>query len=477
MSTAVPQKNRLYEQVAERLGDAIAAGALRPGDRLPSVRQLSQREHVSVSTVLQAYLHLESLGLVETRPQSGHYVRRRERLRPEEPQVSRPACTAKPPSVGGLVARVYQATRDERIVQLGAAMLSPELLPGPRLHREMVALLRQRPDAMGYDMPPGCLELRRQVARRSVEWGCALSPDDFITTCGATEAVVLSLSAVARAGDTIAIESPAYYGTLQAIESLGMRALEIPSHPRHGMELDALEAALERRRVAAVMVVPSYSNPLGACMPEEHRARLVDMLARRELPLIEDDIYGDLHHGPTRPRTCKSYDREGLVLLCGSVSKTLAPGLRVGWVAPGRFRERVEMLKFSHTVATPTLAQLVVARFLASGGYDRHLRALRRRLSAQVARMSEALCEHFPEGTRVSRPSGGSLLWVEMPPTVDSLALHARALEAGISIAPGPIFSTQPHYANFIRLNCGQPWSPRLEAAMATLGSLARSLV
>lgn len=478
MSTAISEasRSRLYEQVAERLADAIAAGTLRPGDRLPSVRQLSLRERVSISTVLQAYLHLESLGLVETRPQSGHYVRRRERPRPEEPRVSRPTSTATPPSVGALVAHVYRAVRDERLVQLGAAVPAAELLPGPRLHRDLATLARQRPDALNYDMPPGCLELRRQVARRALEWGCSLSPDDFITTCGATEAVSLSLSAVARPGDTVAVESPAYYGTLQAMESLGLRALELPSHPRHGLELDALEAALERRRVAAVLVVPSFSNPLGACMPEENRARLVAMLARREIPLIEDDIYGDLHHGPERPRTCKSFDREGLVLLCGSVSKTLAPGFRVGWVAPGRFHARVELLKFAHTGATPTLPQLAVARFLASGGYDKHLRTLRRRLASQVERMTEALCEHFPEGTRVSRPAGGSLLWVELPPTVDALLLHARALEAGISIAPGPIFSAQPRYAHHIRLNCGQAWSPRVEAALSTLGSLARSL-
>ncbi|WNG51354.1 PLP-dependent aminotransferase family protein [Archangium minus] len=470
-------KSKLYEQVAERLGDAIAAGTLRAGDRLPSVRQLSASERVSVSTVLQAYLHLESLGIIETRPQSGHYVRRRERPLPAEPQVSQPSATAAPVSVSALVARVYRAASDPRIIPLGAAVPSPALLPTRRLNRELSLLSRESGEvAIDYDMPPGCLVMRQQVARRSLDWGCPLAPEDFVMTCGASEAVHLSLFAVARRGDTVAIESPAYYGTLQAIEAQGLRALEIPSHPRHGMELDALEAALKKRKVAAVLVVPSFSNPLGSCMPEENRQRLVAMLAARGIPLIEDDIYGDLHFGPRRPRPAKAHDKEGLVLLCGSFSKTLAPGYRVGWVAPGRFREKVELLKFAQTVATPTLPQLAITAFLRDGGYDRHLRSLRRQLSSQVQRMVEAIGEHFPEGTRVTRPEGGPLVWVELPRKVDSLVLHSRALEAGISIAPGPIFSAQRRYGNFIRLNCGFPWSPRMEGALATLGSLARSL-
>ncbi len=478
MDTAVAQKSKLYEQLADKLCDAIATGTLRPGDRLPSVRQLSNQERVSISTVLQAYVHLESLGLVETRPQSGHYVRRRERPRPAEPQVSRPATTASPVSVSALVSRVYRSASDPRVVQLGASIPSTELLPTQRLNRELATLAREAGDhGIEYDMPPGCLELRQQIARRSLEWGCSLSPDDFITTFGASEAVYLALRAVARAGDTIAIESPAYYGTLQAIESLGLRALEISSHPRHGLELEALEAVLEKRRVAAVLSVPSFSNPLGSCMPEEHRQRLVALLARHDIPLIEDDIYGDLFFGPERPHSCKAFDTEGRVLLCGSFSKTLAPGYRVGWIVPGRYRERVELLKFAQSVATATLPQLAIASFLRNGGYDRHLRALRRRLAAQMEQMTEAIAEHFPEGTCVTRPIGSSLLWVEMPATVDALALHARALEAGISIAPGPIFSAQPQrYSHFIRMSCSQPWSPRIEAAVATLGSLARSL-
>ncbi|MBN8466250.1 PLP-dependent aminotransferase family protein [Corallococcus exiguus] len=469
---------KLYERVAERLKDAIAAGTLRPGERLPSVRQLSARERVSVSTVLQAYLHLESQGLIETRPQSGHYVRERERLRLAEPPVSRPPASATPVTVSDLVSHLYRSSREPRVVQLGTAWPAPELLPTRRLSRELGLLARERQaEGVMYDVPPGSKLLRQQLAKRSLEWGCALGADDFVTTSGASEAVHLCLVAAARKGDTIAIESPAYYGTLLAIESLGLKALEIPCHPRHGMELDALESALERRRVAAVLVVPSFSNPVGSCMPEANRRRLVELVTAHDVPLIEDDIYGDLHFGPERPRPCKAFDTRGQVLLCGSFSKTIAPGFRVGYVAPGRFRERVELLKFAHTVASPLLTQEAVARFLENGGYDRHLRALRRNLASQVEHVARAVAEHFPPGTRVALPSGGLLLWVQLPPSVDAHVLNARALETGISIAPGSIFSARPDsYRNFIRLSCGQPWTPRIEAAVATLGSIASGL-
>jgi DNA-binding transcriptional MocR family regulator len=468
----------LYEQVADRLSRAIHGGALRPGDRLPSVRQLSAREKVSISTVLQAYVQLESAGLIEARPQSGHYVRPRRSLLTGEPQATRPSEKCEAVKVSSLVARIYRAARDPRIVQLGTAIVHPSLLPIRRLHLEVAHAARRHPEAaLSYDMPPGLPALRQQIARRSVDWGCSLAPEDFVVTCGATEALNLSLRAVSRPGDTIAVESPAYYGVLQQIESIGLRALEIPTHPRTGMDLDALAAALERQKIAAVTLAANFSNPLGSCMPDENKERLVQLLADHEVPLIEDDIYGDIHFGAVRPGAAKSFDKDGWVLLCGSFSKTLAPGYRVGWVAPGRFREEVELLKFSNTVATATLPQMALARFLQNGGYDRHLRALRRNLQAQVQEMQSAVADHFPPGTRMTRPAGGAVLWVELPRAVSALDLHARALEAGVSIAPGPLFSARhQRYSNFVRLNCGHPFTDRIAQAVATVGNLARSI-
>lgn len=464
----------LYEQLAEDLTQLVSTGVLRPGDRLPSVRALSEQRGVSVSTVLQAYERLESRGVVETRPQSGHYVRARRLALVAEPRTPRSAVAATRVSVSDLVARVYGAVRDPDMVLLGAGYMSPDLLPTERLNRRLATVARSAGGAgVSYDPPPGLPALRRQIARRAADCGVTLGAHDIVTTVGTMEALHLCLRAVARAGDAILVETPAYYGALQLIESLGMRALEVPARAGTGVDLALLDEALRRQPVKACLLVPTFSNPLGALMPDEAKRELVKMLARRDIPLIEDDIYGDLHFDGARPRPARAFDAHGRVMLCGSFSKTLAPGYRVGYVAPGRYREAVERLKFSQTVATPTLTQMAIADFLENGGYERHLRRLRRALSDQVERVGDAIAQHFPAGTRISRPRGGFLLWVEMPPGKSALDLHERAAARGISVAPGPIFSAKQRFSNCIRVSCGWPWSPRIEQAITTLGAIA----
>ena len=440
------------------------------------MRQLSDQRGVSVSTVLQAYLLLENRGIVETRPQSGHYVRARRLSLVAEPRTPRGATQTTRVSVSELIARVYSASRDPRNVLLGGGFMSPELLPTESLNRRLAAVARAAGGAgIAYDPPPGLPALRRAIARRAADYDVALSADDVVTTVGTMEALHLCLRAVARAGDTILVESPAYYGVLQLIESLQMRVLEVPSNAGTGVDLARLQDALRQHPVRACLLVPNFSNPLGALMPDDAKRDLVRMLARHEVPLIEDDIYGDLGFDAARPRPAKAFDRHGLVMLCTSFSKTLAPGYRVGWVAPGRWRDAVERLKFAQTVGTPTLPQMAIADFLENGGYERHLRRLRRALADQVGRVSDAIAEHFPNGTRISRPRGGFLLWVEMPPGKNALDLHDRALARGVSIAPGPIFSAKQRFSNCLRLSCAWPWSDRIERAIRTLGELARA--
>jgi DNA-binding transcriptional MocR family regulator len=466
-----------YAAIASRFARAIEQGTLAPGERLPSVRRLRMDEGVSASTVLQALAQLETSGLIEARPRSGYFVKARSLLpvpRPSTPPAKRASSLD---GVSALVAHVYQAAGDPALVHLGSATTSPDLLPTHGLARAMGAVARRsRTGGVEYAYPPGLRSLRRHIALRAVAAGCTLSEDDVVVTSGATEAVQLALLAVASRGSTVAVESPAYYGTLLALEASGLRVLEIPCHPDTGMDLDELEQRLERYRVAAVLAVPTFSNPLGSCMPDAAKARLVRVLSQRSIPLIEDDVFGDLAFGPSRPRPAKAFDTDGTVMYCGSFSKTLAPGFRVGWVAPGRWRERVELLKFATSVATSTLPQHALAHFLAEGGYDRHLRTLRARLEQSVARIAGAVAASFPPGTCVSRPRGGCFLWVELPPSVDALQLYGRARDAGVVISPGQIFSAAHTHANCIRLSCGGAWSERVEGAVRLVGRLAGQL-
>ena len=463
----------LYEEVAGRIAYLIEEGTFRAGERLPSVRGLSRQFRVSINTVMEAYGLLEDRRLVEARPQSGYYVRPRLPELPSEPEIARRALSPARVTIGEICLKVMRDTLDPGLVQLGGAIPNPALLPGEKLGRMMAAEVRRNgPASVSYAMPPGLDKLRRQIAGRLVEAGCVVSPDEVVITAGCVEAVLLSLRAVCRPGDTVAVESPCYYNFLQQIADLGLNVLEIPSAPREGMSLEALAYALESNPVKACIAIPNFSNPLGSLMPDEKKRELVKLLARHGVPLIEDDIFGDLTFGSERPTVAKAYDRQGLVLLCSSISKTLAPGYRVGWAVPGRFQAEVERLKFLSNIATSSPAQLAVAEFLANGGYDHHLRSIRRIYAQQVASMAEAIGRSFPPGTRVSRPAGNFVLWVELPEFCDALQLYADALQEGISLAPGPIFSATGKFASCIRLNAAF-WSPRVEAAITALGRLA----
>jgi len=466
----------LHDRVANHVAALIEAGALRGGQRAPSVRKLSAQMKVSPATVVLGYSQLQARGLLEARPQSGHYVKTPPRAALAEPRATTAAAGSARVKLGDRVTGLYRSMRDPSIVPLGAACLSADLLPLTRLNQS--AVVATRTSAGGgalYDPLPGNATLRTHIARRAVDHGASVRRDDVIVTSGAIEAIQLCLRAVAKPGDAVVVERPTYFGGLRLLEEIGLRAVEVPTHPAMGMDLDALESALVRHKAKACLTVPNFSNPLGTLMSDEAKAALVDIMSRRQVPLIESDVYGDLCHDENRPRSAKAFDRDGWVMSCSSFSKSLAPGYRVGWAIPGRFYDRVDELKFTYTGASAPLPQMTIADFLDSGGYDRHLRLLRRRISTQVSAGRDAIARHFPAGTRVSRPHGGFLLWVELPRgCVSAVQLQRRALARGISIAPGPIFAARDGFDNCFRLSCGYPWSDILDRAIATLGTLAR---
>lgn len=464
----------LYEKVASTITSQIEQGIYHPGDRIPGVRKLAKQFSVSVSTILEAHQLLEDQGKIEARPRSGYYVRTRLWQPPEQPAMSNPDATPTLVSGQALALELVKATNNPGIVPLGAAVPSTVFLPTAAVNRAIASAARQYGDrASIYEFPPGNEQLRRQIAKRLADAGCQVSPDEIVITSGCQEALALCLRAVAQPGDIIALESPTFYGLLQVIESLGMKALEIPTHPVNGISIEALELAIEQWDIRACTLVPNFSNPLGYCMSDENKKRLVALLSKHDITLIEDDVYGDLGFQQDRPIVAKAYDSANRNMLCSSFSKSLAPGPRVGWIVPGCYQEKVEYLKYVTNLATATVSQLAIADFLKRGGYDRYLRQVCSRYERQVEMFIRAVDKYFPSGTRVSQPQGGFVIWVECPEQVDAMQLYKQAMLKNISIAPGPIFSASQKYTNFIRINCAVVWDDRTDRALLTLGKLA----
>ncbi|MBX7127467.1 MAG: PLP-dependent aminotransferase family protein [Cyclobacteriaceae bacterium] len=477
METMTRPTEHIYLEVADRIEKLIEKKVLKVGDKLHSVRALSKEQGISLSTAFHAYYHLESKGLIEARPQSGYYVRFSPRHALEIPATCEPPDEAVPVSLDDMISSVYKDLRSDKILNFTIASPAPSLLPVAKLNKAVVQALREAPDScLGYEHIQGNLELRKQIARQSFNWGGALSEEDVVVTAGCMEAMALCLKTVTKPGDAVAIESPTYFGIFQVMESLGLKVVEIPTHPNTGVDVAYLEKAIRKFRIKACLFVCNFNNPIGSCMPDESKEQLVAMLARQEIPLIEDDIYGELFFGKSRPRTCKSYDRKGLVLQCGSFSKSLAPGYRIGWVIPGRFREQIIRLKRMNNVSTNTLSQVAIANFLNNGRYELHLRHLRRALHTQCLRYIQAVSQYFPEDTRITRPQGGFALWIELNEKIDTYKLHKRALKHGIGIAPGQIFSSQARFRNCFRLSFGLPFTSKVEQGIRVLGELAKGL-
>ncbi|HEX6692177.1 MAG TPA: PLP-dependent aminotransferase family protein [Burkholderiales bacterium] len=463
----------LYHQVADHIHELVRAGTLRAGERVPSVRRLSQQRRVSVSTVLQAYQRLEDIGVIEARPQSGYYVKRLPAA-VQEPAASKPPQRALTVEVNALTEAVLAYATDPEYVAFGSACPAPELFALERVRRVLSSTARRESGALGrYGLPPGTERLRRAIARRALEWGCRTDHRDIVTTTGCMEAINLALRVVTKPGDLVALESPTYYGFLQILQSLGLRALEIPTHPRSGISIEALELALAEHPVKAVLVMPNVSNPIGASMSDVAKKRLVELLAAKGVPLIEDHIYAELQFGGPPPRPAKAFDRSGNVMLCSSFSKTLAPGLKAGWIEPGRWRDSVRLLKFMSSGGANELIEIAVAELIESGGYERSLRQLRRRFEQQVDNARGVIAESYPKGTRVTRPAGAYIVWVELPKGCDTVAMFDKLLERGITIGPGPMFSASQRYRNCMRLSIGQAWSGREERALREIGRLA----
>jgi len=467
----------LYERVAQLVETQIATGTLRTNDRIPSVRSMSRTAKVSVSTVVQAYVHLENIGLIEARPQSGFYVRPSD-LKVPPPQRAKITRALRPVSVATEVLETCRAALSRTdIVPLNGAFTSPSMYPNQRLNNLMREVLRDHPTNAGeLIMPPGDPELRRQIAKRMAVAGAPTDAAHVVITHGAMDAIMASLQVLCQPGDTVMVESPTYFGLLQAIEHLRLKIIEVPNHPGTGIDVDAVRNAVRTTRLAAAVLIPNFNNPAGTLTPDDAKRAIVAALSAAEIPIVEDDIYGDLHYGSVRPTSLRAFDDAGWVITCGSVSKTIALGYRIGWVVSPQFHAEISRAKFYSSVGCPTLQQHVLARYFASGGYDRYLRRVRATLATNAQNCVEAVARYFPPGTHATRPAGGVVMWIELPQGVDGAELLRTALASRIGIAPGVVFSAKADYRNYIRMNCGLLWSNTIERAIEKLGRMVSAM-
>lgn len=467
----------LYLQIADRLEKQILDEVLKAGDKLPSIRMVCREQGLSMSTVTQAYYELESRSLIETRPRSGYYVCLPPIKRLAVPQTSNPSATNSFLPPDDLVSQVYMDREDPANTLFSLGMPHDDFLPIAKLNKGLIQAMRNLPaSGTGYEPTQGNENLRREIAKWSFGWGADFTEKDLITTSGCMNAISYALLALTKPGDTIAIESPAYFGILQLAKSAGLQVLELPTNAITGIELDALKKALSTNKIKVCLFVSNFNNPCGSSMPDEHKKAAVKLLEHYHVPLIEDDIHGDLYFSNNRPTTCKTYDESGLVLYCNSVSKTLAPGYRVGWIAPGKFKDQVIKLKRYHAISSAPLTSEVVAIFLKNGRYENHLRKLRQTLYHNSMKYIGAIANYFPEGVRVSQPQGGYFLWLELDKSVDTAELYHQAMKHQISIAPGRMFTLQPQFDHCMRLSFGLPWTAQLEKDLQQLGKLVKAM-
>lgn len=465
-----------YQQLVDQLREQIEANIWQPGEKLPSLRQQADQSGLSLMTVMHAYEVLESQGWILSKPQSGYYIApRAAALRPRlaTQTVERPEQT----DTNSFVFDVLQATRDPAIMPFGSAFPDPELFPQRQLMRSLVKVSHNlKPTDALNNLPPGNPELRKILAQRYAQQGITISPDDIVITNGAMEALNLSLQAVTEPGDWVVIENPSFYGALQAIERLKLNAIAIASDVEQGIDFAELEQALQRWPVKACWLMTNRQNPLGFTLSNTRKEQLVALLARYGVALIEDDVYSELWIGEEKPLPAKAFDRHGDVMHCGSFSKNLVAGFRIGWVAAGRHAQRIQRIQLMSTLSTSAPMQLALADFLSTRSYDSHLKRLRQILAKRKQLARTALRQVLPAEASISDTPGGYFLWVSLPDGINTTQLYHLALEQGISIAPGQLFSSSEDFRHCFRFNTAWPWDVRAEAAVEKLGQLIKQL-
>ncbi|WP_417594849.1 PLP-dependent aminotransferase family protein [Oceanospirillum sp.] len=461
-----------YQGIAEQIITDIQAEKLPHGSRMPSLRKLAQQFNISMTTAINTYHYLEELGWIIAKPQSGFYV-------------SRPLLASKTPELPQFRSQLKSISFQESGINyqpgiyepgpLGISQLAPDLMPTEALQRSLKrGISRLARQLHNYPDRQGDPALRLALEEHFCTYGFPFSAKDLVITGGCIDGVRIALETVSDPGDAIAISSPCFSGLLELLAGLNRNVVEIPS-TEEGIDLDQFEVLLKNKTVKAGLFSTSHMNPQGISMSAAQKQRLAELANQYQIPVIEDDIYIELGQSKTLPLPAKYWDKGGFLLWCGSVSKTLSAGFRVGWCLPGQFFTGYERRHGVNHFGISTPVQAGLADFINTGQYRRHLNRARIQLQKNLKDYREYLLAHLPEGSAVSQPTGGMVLWLQIP-GLNSQSLWQQAIKEGLDLRIGPAFTTLDYYQDYVRINAGWPLDEQIEALLARfVGLIHRS--
>ena len=460
-----------YEEIAGHIAAGIKDGTILTGEKLPSLRKMSRRYGCAISVVMQAYELLERSGMAFAVEKSGYFASLPGSSPSPAPHREKHQLTSEEARPLSMIGRIIEAGNDRRIVPLGAGLPHASLLPLKNLKQNLFRILKEENSLLGeYAGESGLPALRREIGKVMLQRGIAVSSDEILITNGCTEALSLAVQSCSSPGDIIVSESPVFMGIIQILNQLKRRIIPMPTSPEEGVDLNQLEGVLAREEVKAVILTALYQNPLGFVMPEKNRREIIHLAEKYKVTIIEDDIYNQCSYDHSEERPIKSFDTTGRVIYCSSFSKTLSPGLRVGWLAGGRKHEVCRRLKMGLTLGGNPVIQAAVAEYLQSPRYTANIYKLQKALERQTREIKQLIIQHFPRGTAVSKPKGGLYLWVELPFELDCLNLFEQALKEDISFVPGSAFGVNGRYNNCLRISIASPVEEETRNAVEKLG-------
>lgn len=461
-----------FEAFTSDIQQNIRDGIYKPGHKLPSVRELQKRYKISISTIQNGYEHLVMLGLVVPVAKSGYYVA----MHPDEKQNVLPP--GKPVVRDAIFEKntgwITSSRGEKKIQEFNVATPGDLIISQKLLLRTMQQIIREKGvGLLRYYPSNGSEELKSNIVKHAAGYKTRIDARELVITDGAIQALYIGLSAVCRTGDVIAVESPCVFSVLEVIRVLGLKVIEVPINYKDGFDVDFFKRACRTNKIRAVVVTPNFHNPTGLLLSDEAKRAIVDIALQHNVVIIENDIYGDLYFSGTRPSTLKSYDESGSVMTYSSYAKTLAPGIRLGWLSSGKFLEKAEQIRFSIGSTVSPVYQETVNRLLSTNSYNRHVRSFRMQLAKNAYFTINLLAKHFPEGTFIVPPAGGYNIWVQLPGDVNIDTFYRHCEKIGVKFTPGNTFSFSGKFAHNFRIVFADKYSPPKIRALKAAGNFA----